>query len=82
MAKRKDRGEVNPSLIDAFQGKRSDSALSNIKSIDAIADMAFESISTDEKDKFVMMFTLASNGITPEEYAKFYDLFQASCEAV
>lgn len=78
MAKRKDRGEVNPSLINAFQGKRSDSALSNIKSIDAIADMAFESISTDEKDKFVMMFTLASNGITPEEYAKFYDLFQAS----
>ena len=83
MAKKKFKWEVNDELLNAFQGKcsqgkSSDNALSDIKSLEKLADSAMDRLSDAEKGEFLLMYTLASNGVTPEEYAQFYDIFQAS----
>ncbi|MDE5997309.1 MAG: plasmid pRiA4b ORF-3 family protein [Muribaculaceae bacterium] len=70
MSKKK---KLNAEALSAFQGKRSEEL--NIESISQMADLVMEQMPEDQKQDFFAMFTLASRGISPEEYAKFYDIF-------
>lgn len=74
MAKKK-TGErkASPELMNAFQcgGKKSDNP-------DRTFDMAMEALTDEQKGQFVMMYTLASSGVTPDEYNQFYQIFQTA----
>ena len=78
MAKKKNKIEVSDDLLNAFQGKNSDNGLSDINSPEKIVSMMMAELPEEEKGLFLLMSTLASNGVTPEEYGQFYDIFQAS----
>ena len=75
MAKKK-RGEreMSEELLSAFKG----GIKQNSSTLEEMSEMAFESLSEDEKDNFGTLLNLACRGITPEEYAQFYHIFQLS----
>lgn len=76
--KKKGEREITGDLLNAFQGINSDNGPMDMDGLENLANMAMGSLSEEEKGEFVLMYTLASNGVTPEEYAQFYDIFQAT----
>ncbi|MBD5202083.1 MAG: plasmid pRiA4b ORF-3 family protein [Bacteroidales bacterium] len=65
-------------LLNAIQGGKYDDGAPDMNGMEQKAHMAMGSLSDDKKGEFALMYTLASNGVTPEEYAQFYNIFHAS----
>lgn len=79
MAKKKiGERKANPALLNAFQGARVDKAPQGQDNLADVADWAMKSMTDEQKGQFVMMYTLASSGVTPDDYAQFYHIFQAT----
>lgn len=76
--KKKGEREINDDLLNAFQGKNSDNGPVDMDGMENMVDMVMRGLSDEEKGEFLLMYTLASNGVTPDRYAKFYHIFQAS----
>lgn len=79
MAKKKktepERG-VTDELLATFEELRRDAENINADRLAEISDMAFDTMSEDEKDEFEAMFFLALQGVTPDDYARFYQSVQ------
>lgn len=76
--KKKGEREMSEQLLSAFQGKNKEQENISMNSLEEMADMAFGSLSENEKDDFQAMLALALRGITPEEYTQFYHIFNIS----
>ncbi|MDE5808216.1 MAG: hypothetical protein K2H76_08870 [Muribaculaceae bacterium] len=76
--KKKGEREMSEQLLSAFQGKNREQENISMNSLEEMADMAFGSLSENEKDDFQAMLALALRGITPEEYTQFYHIFNIS----
>lgn len=59
--------------MNAFQGsgRKSDNP-------DRMHEMAMEGMTDTQKGQFALMYTLASSGVTPDEYDQFYHLLQST----
>ena len=79
MAKKKTKIEANDNVLNVFHGKGSDNGFSCGDDLDDLVnDMAQGKLPDEEQGKFLLMYTLASNGVTPEEYAQLYHVYQTS----
>ncbi|MDE6008285.1 MAG: plasmid pRiA4b ORF-3 family protein [Muribaculaceae bacterium] len=76
--KKKGEREMTDDILNAFQGRKSDVAAPEMNVLEKMSNMVMGKLSDEEKGEFLLMYTLASNGVTPEEYAQFYHIFQAS----
>ena len=82
MAKKDNKREVNFQILSNFKGNGSDNGSSDMTKPEEMADMAMDGLEDDEQRKFLLMCTLASNGVTPDEYAEFYSFFEASANLI
>lgn len=69
---------MSDELLAAFQGGNTGNGITDMHKLEEISDIAFGSLSEEEKHNFEAMLILAVRGITPEEYAQFYHIFQLS----
>lgn len=79
MAKKKKKEperEVSDELLSAFEELRTGGENINADRLAEISDMAFGTMSEDEKDEFEAMWFLAMQGVTPDDYAQFYQSVQ------
>lgn len=84
MAKKKKRSEpeVSKSLFDVFDGSRSEISQQELDDLKMMADTAMQTISAEEREVYQMMCALASSGVSPDDYAEFYDIFQTASSIV
>lgn len=79
MAKKKiGKREMSDELLASFQGAPLNDGTHAMSNRDGIRDIQSGCFSSDEKQNIEAMFLLALSGITPEEYARFYQIFQLS----
>ena len=78
MAKKKQKKVVDQDLLNVFQGKISNNNSPGGDEPGEMTEMYMDQLSDAEKGEFMLMWTLASAGVTPEDYAQFYHIFQTS----
>lgn len=69
---------MSQEALDAFEGVRKSKTRFDPENLREISDMAWGQLSGEDKEDFAAMFTLAQRGVTPEDYAQFYQIFQMS----
>ncbi|MDE6339048.1 MAG: plasmid pRiA4b ORF-3 family protein [Muribaculaceae bacterium] len=79
--KKKGVPKVSDDLKDAFSNSAIQEASNALGSIgmaglEELSDEAYNSMSERDRDTFLMMMQLAMDGVTPEEYAQFYKIYE------
>lgn len=79
MSKKKNKkSDISDEALAAFRGGSATDNGLDPEILRGISDLTHGKLSDDEKEIFTAMFSLAVRGVTPDDYAQFYRIFEMS----